>query len=77
MKRNCEAVEIARVREMARSGCAKAIRQRARVSRSEIARSIEVDPSTIRRWEEGLRVPQGAAAIRYGALLRELAELVP
>lgn len=77
MKRASDAVEIARVRELASSGDAKAIRERARLSRSEVARSVEVDPSTIGRWEEGLRSPQGDAAIRYGSVLRELTKLAP
>jgi DNA-binding transcriptional regulator YiaG len=69
-------VEIVRVRELVRSGKAKVIREQARVSRAEVARSVEVDPSTIARWEEGRRIPRGAAAIRYGEVLRELTELV-
>jgi DNA-binding transcriptional regulator YiaG len=70
-------MEIARVRELARSGRAKIIRQQVEVSRTDVAQSVEVDPSTIARWEEGRRSPRGAAAIRYGEVLRELTKLTP
>jgi DNA-binding transcriptional regulator YiaG len=77
MERFAEAVEVARIREKARSGKAKAIREQAGVSRAEIARSIRVHPGTIGRWEEGLRSPRGAAARRYGAVLKRLSKLAP
>lgn len=70
-----EAVKIALVRELVRSGRAKAIRLRAQVSQAEVARSVHVDPGTVGRWEDGLRSPRGAAAIRYGVVLRQLTEL--
>lgn len=72
-----QAVQIALVRELVRSGRAKTIRLRAQVSRAEIARSVHVDPGTVGRWEDGLRSPRGAAAIRYGVVLRQLTELDP
>ncbi|MGO8724412.1 MAG: helix-turn-helix domain-containing protein [Acidimicrobiales bacterium] len=72
-----DAVEIARARELIRSGRAQAIRERAGLSRLEMARSAGVDDSTIARWESGERSPRGEAAKRYARLLRELSEAVP
>jgi DNA-binding transcriptional regulator YiaG len=60
---------------MIRSGKARAIREAAGLSRSEIADSIKVNQSSIARWENGERMPRGPAAQRYGRLLRELAEV--
>lgn len=72
-----EAVEIARVRGLARSGRARAIRQQARLSQAEIAQAVGVHEATIARWESGTRAPRGAAALRWGSLLRELVEVAP
>jgi DNA-binding XRE family transcriptional regulator len=69
------AVEIAKYRELIRSGRAQDIRERAQVSRSELGLSIGVSQSTIWRWEMGKRIPRGAVARRYGEVLRELAEV--
>jgi DNA-binding transcriptional regulator YiaG len=71
------AVEIARIREMAANGQARAIRERARLSQADIAGDINVDSGTIARWEAGIRSPRGTAALRYGRLLQELSEVAP
>jgi DNA-binding transcriptional regulator YiaG len=70
-----EAVEIARVRRLILSGHARKIRLDARLSLDELGRSIEVDGATVGRWEGG-RLPRAAAALRYGQLLQELADMV-
>ena len=57
---------------LARTGAAKAIRLAAGLSLAEVASPIDVAAVTAWRWESGQRVPQGAAALRYGALLDEL-----
>jgi DNA-binding transcriptional regulator YiaG len=64
--------ELADVRALARSGRARSIRLAARVSLSEMAAEVRVAPSTVHRWETGQRAPHGAAALRYGMLLRRL-----
>lgn len=63
---------LAAVRAAVRSGLAERIRREAGVSRGEIAEAIGVSYDAVRLWELGLRVPQGAAARRYGLLLRRL-----
>jgi DNA-binding transcriptional regulator YiaG len=68
-----DAKELARVRHLAETGAARAIREAADVSLAEAAAPVRVDRSTISKWERGLRRPRGEAAIRYLRLLEELA----
>lgn len=68
-------VNLSKVRTLAASGEAKAIRLKNRISLSEIAAACEVDQSTVWQWENGGRKPRGEAALRYAELLRELAEV--
>lgn len=56
---------LTRVRGLCRSGAARAIRQSAGLSLSEVAEAVGVQPTTIQRWEVGQRSPRGEAAIRY------------
>jgi DNA-binding transcriptional regulator YiaG len=63
---------LTRVRVMAASGTAKAIRDRARLSQSEMARALGVETSTICRWERGIDRPIGAPALAWLALLGRL-----
>jgi transcriptional regulator with XRE-family HTH domain len=58
---------------MMSTGAAKSIRLAAGVSLPEIARDVGVAHSTVYRWENNLNVPKGEAALRYAALLDELA----
>lgn len=64
--------ELRRVRDIAASGYARTIRLGAELSLRDVARVVDVDPSTIWRWERGDRRPHGAAALRYGELLARL-----
>ena len=64
--------ELARVRELAASDTARAIRRLNRLSLNEVAVEVGVAISTVWRWENGQRRPHGEAAIRYGRLLDEL-----
>ena len=64
--------DLARVREKARDGTAREIRERARVSQGEIADELGVHWTTVARWETGQRAPRGELARRYARLLREL-----
>jgi transcriptional regulator with XRE-family HTH domain len=61
-----------RTRELVRSGEARAIRERAGISRLEVARELGVDESTIWRWEKGATLPRGEVVSRYSRLLRLL-----
>jgi len=72
-----DAVELAQVREMVRSGRARTIRERAALSQAEIAAELGVHETTVSHWELGVRSPSSALASRYGRLLRKLAEVVP
>jgi DNA-binding transcriptional regulator YiaG len=65
---------VARVREFARSGGARAVRELRGVSVSEFARVLGVAPSTVLRWERAQRTPRAAAAMKYQALLERLME---
>jgi transcriptional regulator with XRE-family HTH domain len=65
--------QVSWVRRLARSGGARVIREGAGFSASEIARELGVSPAAVSRWERGERVPREAAAERWAALLRRLA----
>jgi DNA-binding transcriptional regulator YiaG len=66
------ATRLARVRRMVKTGAARAIRESAEVSLSELAAGAQVDRVTIHRWERGTRRPTGQAALRYLEALEEL-----
>jgi transcriptional regulator with XRE-family HTH domain len=63
------------VRRLARNGGARAIREGAGISASEVARLIGVTPGAVSRWERGTRVPRGKIAEEWAALLRRLSGL--
>lgn len=67
------AERLARVRTLAVTGQAEQIRVTAKLSKGDAARAVGVEPTTIGRWERGLRTPTGGAALRYEALLDRLA----
>jgi transcriptional regulator with XRE-family HTH domain len=60
------------VRRVAASGGARAIRQGAGLSLSEVAREVRCSVSAVSRWESGQRTPRGEAAERWAVLLRRL-----
>ena len=70
-----DAVEIARVRQMARTGRAKEIRTRAGLTIVDLAEALDVSTTTIFRWERALCSPRADAALRYGRLLTDLGKL--
>jgi DNA-binding transcriptional regulator YiaG len=63
---------LALVRAMTESGEAREIRQRARVSLTEMSDAVGVAPATVARWEVGDRRPRGDAALRYLGVLQSL-----
>jgi DNA-binding transcriptional regulator YiaG len=69
-----QVVDLAATRALARSGEARAIRERAGLSLREMAAALGVTRSALQRWEVGLRTPRGESAVRYGALLAALRE---
>jgi DNA-binding transcriptional regulator YiaG len=60
------------VRQWAASGHALRIREQSGTSQAEWATVVGTTVPTISRWERGLRVPRGEAALRYHALLKSL-----
>lgn len=67
-----QTVRLTRVRHLVATGDAERTRTRAGLSKREMARAIDVSPSTIMRWERGDRRPRGDEALRYLALLDAL-----
>jgi len=67
-----DVVDLVEVRRIARSGEARAIRERAGLSLREVASAVGVTRSALQRWETGTRAPGGELAGRYGALLAAL-----
>jgi transcriptional regulator with XRE-family HTH domain len=68
-----ELVLLARVRRLAKSGDAQALRLAAGLSLREVAEGVGISHSNLWRWEAGQRAPRGAAAIAWAALLDDLA----
>ncbi len=66
-------VRLARIRTLARSGGARAIRMAAGISAAELAAAVDVDRATVSRWERGVQVPTGDAAMRWLEVLDRLA----
>lgn len=66
---------LSRVRSLAETGEARRRRVEARLSVTEAARTLDVAPATLSRWEHGQRRPRGALALRYAQFLNELSEL--
>ena len=67
-----DAVRLTRMRRLAESGAARAIRESAGLSLTEAAAGAEVHRITVHRWERGTRRPRGDAALRYLDLLEQL-----
>jgi DNA-binding XRE family transcriptional regulator len=70
------AASIATARRLVADGGGQEIYKGARLSRRDVARHLEVDESTVYRWEKGLRTPRGPLAVRYAELLAELIEVL-
>lgn len=68
-----EIMRTQELRELLRNGEARAIRERAGVSRADAAKSVPIAETTLWRWEVGRTVPKGEKATRYARLLRILA----
>ena len=61
------------LRHSLQNGRAREIRERAGISAPQLARKLDVAPSTVTRWETGVRMPRGANARRYARILRQIA----
>jgi DNA-binding transcriptional regulator YiaG len=69
---NDDLLTLVRVRELARSGEARKLREAADLSLREVAAAVGTSPASLSRWELGQRRPHGPAAVRYGAILHTL-----
>ena len=67
-----ELAEVSKVRALARSGSARAIRLAAGITLGEVAASVGCSHSAVFRWEAGERKPMGRRALRYAAVLDAL-----
>lgn len=65
---------LTRVRRLASTGAARAIRIGAGATIREVAQVVGVSPATVHRWETGNRVPRGEKGLAYGRALDELTE---
>ncbi|MCU1591669.1 MAG: hypothetical protein JWP11_2925 [Frankiales bacterium] len=68
-----EIVLLVRVRRLAKSGEAQALRLAAGLSLREVADAVGISHSNLWRWEAGKRAPRGPAAVAWARLLDELA----
>ena len=65
-------VAMARVRDLCRTGTARAIRVGSHSTLDEVAQVCMVSPSSVSLWERGLRIPRGQHALDYLAVLEGL-----
>jgi transcriptional regulator with XRE-family HTH domain len=72
---NEELVSLTRVRRLASTGEAQALRLGAGLSLREVAAAVGISHSNLWRWEAGQRTPRGRAALAWAVLLAELANL--
>lgn len=70
-----EALALATLRRMLRSGEAKRIREKAELTQSEIARTLGTTSGAVCHWEALARVPRGELALAYLDLLLKLEAL--
>lgn len=68
-----EVSDLRRLRRMCALGIARAVREGAGLSLTELGGATDVDRTTIHRWETGRRRPRpGPGASRYLQVLEEL-----
>lgn len=68
-----KALALSKLRADVRNGRAKELRERAKLSQSEVAHSIGASRAAVSLWETGRRMPRGEPALRYAQLLAALA----
>lgn len=72
-----EIILLVKARRLASSGTARALRLNAGLSLREVADALGTSHGTVWLWERGQRVPRGAAALAWAALLADLAAVPP
>lgn len=63
---------VSTVRLWCSSGRARRIREDAQLNMSELGRLVGTSGATVSRWEDGIRRPAGARAMRYYSALVQL-----
>lgn len=71
------AIEVALARAMAKSGEARAIRERARLSLADVGTEVDVHPATLCRWENGEVRPRAEPGVRWYRFMRQLRDAFP
>ena len=69
-----DVLEIARARDLARSGTGRTIRVSAGLSLSEVGQAVGIAASTVLRYERGERMPRGGPGVAWARLMRQLLE---
>ncbi|MER5401668.1 helix-turn-helix transcriptional regulator [Streptomyces sp. NPDC002599] len=64
---------VSSVRRLAVCGAARARRIEQRITLREMAAVLNVQPSTLSRWETGRQTPRGPVALKWSQLLSEQA----
>ncbi len=72
MNTDVNVLDLARARDLARSGTARAIRTSAGLSLREIAEAVGISTPTAYRWETGQRMPQGEPGIAWAQLMKQI-----
>ncbi len=67
--------EVAALKTLPPPEVRRLIREKAGVSLQRLADELEVEPSTVLRWERGQTAPRPRTLIRYVQLLTQLEEL--
>lgn len=65
-------MKLSRVRRQFRNGRARRMRESAALSVRELAARIDVDPSTLSRWERGETTPSPEGALAWAAAMEDL-----
>jgi DNA-binding transcriptional regulator YiaG len=65
--------ELLDLPDLLKTGKARQLRESAGLSAVAMARQLDVSPSAVTRWEQGIRLPKGANARRYARMLGRLA----
>lgn len=71
------AVQLAKVRDLVRTGEARELRTLSGLSLREVADDIGVHPTSVYHWEQGVCLPRGPHALRYARLLDALRRAAP
>lgn len=64
--------QVTERRSLGSAASRRAIRKKAGLSLRAIAEALEVDTSTVQRWERGITTPRGEHLSRYAELLSVL-----